>query len=74
MKDLGIWEPLSVKMQTYKTAVEVYLILSSNYFRVIYVDYETYTRIYAGTNLGHVDSRSCFFLPIFRKLAADYSE
>lgn len=23
MKELGIWEPLSVKLQTYKTAVEV---------------------------------------------------
>lgn len=23
MKDLGIWEPLAVKLQTYKTAVEV---------------------------------------------------
>ena len=23
MKDLGIWEPLSVKVQTYKTAIEV---------------------------------------------------
>lgn len=23
MKELGIWEPLAVKLQTYKTAVEV---------------------------------------------------
>ena len=23
MKDLGVWEPLSVKLQTYKTAIEV---------------------------------------------------
>lgn len=25
MKELGIWEPLAVKLQTYKTAVEVRL-------------------------------------------------
>lgn len=23
MKELGVWEPLSVKLQTYKTAIEV---------------------------------------------------
>lgn len=25
MKDLGVWEPLSVKLQTYKTAIEVHV-------------------------------------------------
>jgi T-complex protein 1 subunit gamma len=28
MKDLGVWEPLSVKLQTYKTAIEVYCLLT----------------------------------------------
>ena len=27
MKDLGVWEPLSVKLQTYKTAIEVFSML-----------------------------------------------
>ena len=27
MKDLGVWEPLSVKLQTYKTAIEVCCLL-----------------------------------------------
>lgn len=26
MDELGIWEPLTVKLQTYKTAVEVFII------------------------------------------------
>lgn len=30
MKELGIWEPLSVKLQTYKTAVEVSISHLSN--------------------------------------------
>lgn len=25
MRDLGVWEPLAVKLQTYKTAAEVYV-------------------------------------------------
>lgn len=35
MTQLGIWEPLAVKAQTYKTAVEVYTLKASLFFSIL---------------------------------------
>lgn len=39
MKELGVWEPLSVKLQVYKTAIEVTTAKTMVYNGITYVQY-----------------------------------